>query len=112
MNKTPEMLNPVSAENAKPDPKRLFFCCPECGSSLLSQVMTVRLFSEMDTVYDDGTVEEGYPIDEEVEEVFYECNECLYPLQDASGNLVRTQQDLVKWLKANSKITSATSNHN
>lgn len=101
MSKTRSLLKPFSKDDPQPDPKELSFCCPECGNSELSQVMTLRLFSIVDSVYEDGTVEEGDLRDEEVEEVFYECAECLYPLQDASGNLVGTEHDLVKWLREN-----------
>jgi hypothetical protein len=107
MRKTIELLKPISKNNPEADPKELSFCCPDCGSSDLRQIVTgIRLSRDVYGVYEDGTVEFGElegPIDNENDGVFYECAACLYNPQHASGNLVRTESDLVKWLKENCK---------
>ncbi len=102
MRKESQLRESFSGENPKPDPKELRFRCPECGNSDLNQVITATLFSEVFAVYEDGTVDQDL-IDEHVEEIFYECADCRYPLEDASGNPVQSEHELVKWLKDNCK---------
>jgi hypothetical protein len=105
MRKTIELLRPITKDNPEADPKELSFCCPDCGSPRLRVIVTgVRLSRDVYGVYEDGTVEFGEldgPIDNEDDGLFYECAACLYTLQQASGNLVGTEHDLVKWLKEN-----------
>jgi hypothetical protein len=107
MRKKGELLESLSGENPRPQPKELLFRCPDCGGSELRQLVTgIRLSRELYGVYEDGTLELGKlegPIDDEDDGVFYECADCIYPLQDTSGNLVSTEHDLVKWLKDNSR---------
>jgi hypothetical protein len=96
-----------SMDKLEPERKEPSFCCPECGGSELNQIVTgIRCSKHVYGVYEDGTLELGElsgPIDNEDDGVFYECVECIYQLEDGSGNLIRTEHDLVKWFKENCK---------
>ncbi|MGO9568687.1 MAG: hypothetical protein ACLP5H_14215 [Desulfomonilaceae bacterium] len=104
MRKTRELLEPFLKEDPKRDPKELFFRCPECGCSELSQIMTgVRLIRDVDRVYEGGTVKLGEWFDEEVDDIFYACAACEFRLHDDAGYSVGMDDDLAKWLQENCK---------
>jgi rubredoxin len=86
-----------------PEAIPLKFICPECGCTLLEEVMEgVTVFNNMDSLaYNEHgeCIKWGDTSHEDGSIARFQCNECGFMLEDDDGFLVKDYEGLIEWLK-------------
>jgi hypothetical protein len=83
-------------------PKRVIFSCPDCGSHRLQQNLSKAYVTrEVKTLDVDGEMTYGRYNDEETygDVEFYCCAKCGLILYDADAKDVKSDDDLINWIR-------------
>lgn len=77
-----------------------YFTCPKCKNNKLEEVLiNATQYSPIGSIDEDGDFTYGQPLIEDGEVQNYQCAKCGYTIYDEKGNMIKSQDELVAYLK-------------